>query len=132
MGRLWLGGQSLRLSLGLKGSTLLGGSVQTSDVVVTAVRRLDVLDSDVDSLHQDTVADGLGDLDTDGLGANVPHTTGSAVVKLVRHTLLDGSVGLDVNIVTELVGGQVGGQMVGAGLSEGTGELAAGAGAVTE
>ena len=44
------------------------------------------------------------------------------MVELVRHTLLDGSVGLNVNNVTNLVGLQVGAKRDGAMLSEVTRE----------
>ena len=44
------------------------------------------------------------------------------MVELVRHTLLDGSVGLNVNNVTNLVGLQVGGKRNGTMFSEVTRE----------
>ena len=54
------------------------------------------------------------------------------MVELVRHTLVDSTVGLDVNDVTDLVGLQVGGKLDGhTMLPEVTGEHVAGASADT-
>ena len=55
----------------------------------------------------------------------------SPVVVLVRHTAVDGTVGLDVNNVSNLVGLQVGGERDGTLLTEVAGEKVPGAGAET-
>jgi len=42
----------------------------------------------------------LVDDNTDGLSRNVEHSTGGSVVDLVRHTLLEGTITLDVDDVS--------------------------------
>ena len=53
------------------------------------------------------------------------------MVELVGHTTVDGTVGLDVNNVSDLVGLQVGGDRDGTLLTEVAGEKVPGAGAKT-
>lgn len=48
-----------------------------------------VLNSDVDSLAELLSTVDLGDLNTDGRLGDVEHNTGSSVVELIRHTLVD-------------------------------------------
>jgi hypothetical protein len=50
----------------------------------------------------------LVDLDADGALGNVPDLSSAAVVELVRHSLVDGAVDLDVDVFTDLEGSQVG------------------------
>jgi len=57
---------------------------------------------DVQLLAQDAAVDLLVDDDTDSSLVHVEHNTGSAVVVLERHTLVDGGIHLDINIVTSL------------------------------
>ena len=126
------------LSLQLNGLTLsLGFSLQSSvglDSVqefLTTSRVLDVLDSQVNSLLDVSVADDLVDDNTNGRLGNVVDNTSLTVVVLVWHTLLDGTVGLDVNDVTDLVDLQVGGQRKSTMLLEVTQEGVTSTGSVT-
>ena len=66
-----------------------------------------MFNSQVDSLFQVSVSNNLVDDNTNGSLGNVVDDTGLTVVVFVWHTLLDGTVGLDVNNVTNLVGLQV-------------------------
>jgi len=91
--------------------------------VLVALALLDVLDADVDALGDDAVADALVDDDADGARRNVPDATGAAMVELVRHALVDGAVGLDINKVADLVVHKVGRQMRQTILTEGSREL---------
>ena len=61
-------------------------------------------------------------LDADGALGDVPDATGAAVVELVRHPLVDGAVHLDVDVVADLVGAEVGGERDVALLAEGARE----------
>lgn len=65
-------------------------------------------------------------------GSHVPHNASAAVVVLVRHTLVHGTITLDVDVVTQLVGGQVTRQRNLAGLLVVLGEDVASASAVTK
>jgi hypothetical protein len=52
----------------------------------------------------------LIDLNADGALGDVPDASRAAVVELVRHALVDGAIHLDVDVVADLVGAQVGGE----------------------
>ena len=65
-----------------------------------------MLDSDMDSLGDDSVSDLLVDNDSDGSGVDVEDSTGAAVVVFIGHTLVDGSIDHDVDDISDLVGGQ--------------------------
>lgn len=48
--------------------------------------------------------------DADGALSDVPDPTGTTVVELMRHAFVNGTIHLDVNIISDLVGTKVGGQ----------------------
>uniref|UniRef100_T1DFJ0 Secreted protein n=1 Tax=Psorophora albipes TaxID=869069 RepID=T1DFJ0_9DIPT len=99
--------------------------------IVTAAGWVDVLDADVDALGQDVSADALVHDDTEGVLGDVVHATGLTVVGLVGHTLVHGTVTLDVDEVTGLVDLHVGRQRDGTVLPEGTGEHVPGTTTIT-
>ena len=86
--------------------------------VRAAVGVLHVLDADVDALLKDAAIDELVHTDTDGGLGNVEDDTGAAVVVLVGHTLVDGGISEDVNVVTDLDGHHVLGEVDGSLLPE--------------
>lgn len=61
----------------------------------------------------------LIDFNADGTLGDVPDLTGAAMVELVGHTLMDGAVNPDVDIIADVVGPQVGREMDSTLLSEG-------------
>ena len=111
---LGLDGVTLQVNLlsTLTGS-LLGGFVglNTGDDLLLALGRADVLDTDMDTLLEDASIDVLVHTNTNsGLG-NVENDTGTSVVVLVGHTLVDGRVGKDIDVVTNLHGHEVLGEV---------------------
>lgn len=64
----------------------------------------------------------LVDFDADGALSDIPDPTGTTMVELVRHALMNGAVHLDVDIISDLVGAKVGSQGDVPLLPEGTGE----------
>jgi len=70
-----------------------------------------VLDSEVDSLLDVSVLDLLVDDDTDCALGDVVDNARLSVVDLVWHALLNSSVGLDINDVSDFVLAQVGRQL---------------------
>ena len=65
-----------------------------------------MFDSDVNSFGDDSVSDLFVDDDSDGSGVDVEDSAGSAVVALVGHAFVDGSVDDYVNDITDFVGGE--------------------------
>ena len=92
----------------------------------------DMLDADVNALLDDPAVDILVDTDSDGGLGKVEDDSGAAVVVLVGHTLVDGGVGEDVDVVSDLDGHQVLGELDGAVLAELLGEHVPGTGAGSE
>jgi len=107
--------------LGLDGLVLL----HAVDEVLAALGVADVLDAKMEALLHLAVADDLVDLNTDGVLGNVENDTGAAVVVRIRHTLLDGGIGDDVDDVTTLVLDQVPSKVGHTMLAEGLGVLVA-------
>jgi len=73
----------------------------------TASGEAAMLDTHVEALRDDASADALVADDTDGVLGHVEHLASLAVVELVGHASLDGTVSNDVNEVTLLVGDKV-------------------------
>jgi len=69
-----------------------------------------VLNAEVDSLGQDVASDSLVHDDTDGVLGDVVNSASLTVVALVWHTLLDGTITLDVYDIASLVDVHVGSQ----------------------
>merc|ERR1739845_274219 len=95
---------SLKDGMGVVGLVLLPDLlvlVDSVDEAQSALGVLDVLDSEVDSLGQDIASHSLVD---------VVDSASLTVVDLVWHTLLDGTVALDVNDVASSVDVHVGGE----------------------
>lgn len=107
------------LSLQVKLDALLLGPalelvivVQTIKEILTTGRVRDVLNANVDLLRDDTSADTLVDDNSDGVLGHIVDATSLTVVKLVRHTLVERTVALDVDDVTALVHLKEGGQFL--------------------
>ena len=72
--------------------------------VVLALGVADVLCPHIDPLWSDVVVNPSVDKETDGSWADVPDNTSAAVVESVWHTLVDGTVDMNINDVTDAVG----------------------------
>ncbi len=127
---------ALGLGLGEGLASLLGGlggneGLLLLDELLAAGRGADVLGADADALAEDAVAVRLVDDDADTTGGDVPDDTSAAVVVLVGHTGADGGISDDVDVLTDLVGGQDGGDRGDTVTTELLGEEVTSAGLVT-
>ena len=129
-----------RLSLEslLLGFSLLDGSLvsfvvgDSSLQLLLTLGRSDVFDSNVHELLHDSAVDELVDSDTEGSLGDVEDNTGSSLVSLVGHTLVDGRVDDDIDVITDLVDVQVSGEGKSTSLSELLGEKISSSSSVTE
>jgi len=71
--------------------------------ILTTAGMTDVFCSNADLLLLDPVPDWLGDHHTQRSVGHVENAASATVVVLVRHTRMDGSIGLDVDDVTNLI-----------------------------
>ena len=85
-----------------------------------------MLDSNMDALGDDPLPDLLVDDDSDGSGVDIEDGAGAAVIVLVRHALVDGSIDDDVNDVSDLEAGQRVGDVDGSVLFESFSEFVSG------
>ncbi len=118
---------TLGLGLSLLGVVLAHSSLEG----LAALRSADMLNSDVNSLGDDSASVLLVDDDTDGVLGHIENTTGLTVVELVRHALVNGAVSDNIDEVTLLVSLHDLGKMDGAVLSEGLGEKVSGSSSVS-
>jgi len=103
----FLGGLSLTLQVHLftsLASSLLGSLVglDTLNNFLLTLGLTDVFNSDMDTLLKNTPVDKLVHTNTNGGLGHIENNTSTSVVVLVRHTLVDGRVGEDVNVVSNL------------------------------
>jgi hypothetical protein len=99
-----------RLSLQLNSLTLLSGLNLLSSVLLDPVKELlsalgvlDVLDTKVDTLLNVSVSNNLLNNNTNRRFGDVVDNTSLTVVELVGHTLLNSTIGLYVNDISDLV-----------------------------
>lgn len=113
---LWKLGCTLQINLNTSLTCLLFGSLVGNlpgQNFFLALGSPDVLNTDMDTLFQDTSIDKFVDTDSDSGFCNVEDNSSTSVVELVWHTLVDGWVGEDVDVVTNLYGHEVLGEVDG-------------------
>ena len=105
-GSTWLSYTSLKAGLlglvGLDESFLLFVGENSLSVILTAVGKSEVFNSDVDSLLHDGAVNSLLHLNTDGTWVDVENDTSSTMIVLAWHALVDRTVDIDVNSVTSV------------------------------
>lgn len=106
-------------TLGLGFSLLLIVFADSSLEGLSALGSADVLNSDVNSLGDNSASVLLVDDHSDSVLIDIEDATGLTVVELVGHALVDGTVSNDINEVTLSVNLHDLGQVDGAVLSEG-------------
>lgn len=110
-------------------TTLLGLLLQdivalnSLDESLVASALSNVLNSNVNSLAELLTTVDLGNFNTDSRLGDVEHNTGSAVVELIRHTLVNRRISNNINVVSLLEHRQISGHVWHTLSSEGLGEL---------
>jgi hypothetical protein len=94
---------------------VLSNSVQKG---YSASGESEMLDSDVNSLGDDSVSDLFVDDDSNGSGVDVEDGSSSTVIILVWHSLVNGAIDDNVDNITVLIGGECLGNMNGSMLFE--------------
>ena len=87
---------------------------------------LEVVNSNVNSLGDDSVSDLLIDDNTNGAGVDVEDATSFTMVVLVGHTLVDGTINHNIDDFTDLVSCEGSGDVDGTCLFESLSELVSG------
>merc|ERR1712203_1034865 len=111
---VWAPKGCLAILLQWGGFSLFGGLFQqfvvldTSEEIGSASTVLDVFISDGDTFADNASPYPLVDDDTKGMFRNVENTSSLAMIGLVGHTLLEGSVTLNIDDITDFVDLQVG------------------------
>ena len=62
-----------------------------------------MFNTDIDTLNNDSVTDLLVNFNTDSIRSDIPNLTSLTDILTVRHTTMDGTVALNINIVTNVV-----------------------------
>lgn len=106
---------TLGLSLSLQSVILADSSLEG----LSALALTNVLNSDVNSLGDDSASVLLVDNDSNSVLSDIEHTTGLTVVELVGHTLVNATVGYDIDEIALLVSLHDLGEVDGTVLSEG-------------
>ena len=91
---------SLCLSLSLLGIILSHSSLEG----FSALALSDVLDSDVDSLRNDSASVLFVDDQPNSMLSHIENSSCFSMVEFVGHTLVDGAVSNDINVISLLVG----------------------------
>jgi len=97
------------LSSSLCSPLLLSIGLDTVNELLSALGVFDVLNADVHTLLDVSVADELVEDDSEGGLGDVVDNTGLTVVDLVGHTLLNSTIGLDVDNIANMELCKVGG-----------------------
>jgi hypothetical protein len=98
----------VHLNSGLTGF-ILGGFIGnlTGQNLPLALGFANVLNADMNSLFKDASIDELVYTHTNGRFGHIEDNSSATVVVLVRHTLVDGGIGKDINVVTYFDGHHV-------------------------
>ncbi len=91
---------SLDFGLSLFGVILSDSSLEG----LSALGLSDVLNSDVDSLRNDFASVLLVDHETDGVLGHIEDSSGHTVIELMGHTLVDGTISDNIDVVSLSVG----------------------------
>jgi|TARA_B110000305_G_C19297827_1_gene567554 hypothetical protein len=91
------------LSLNLEG--IVG--LNSCDESKSALRFSEMVDSNVASLWDDSSVDELVKNDTAGMSGDVENSSGFTVIELVWHTLVDGTVSNNIDVISNLESGEV-------------------------
>jgi hypothetical protein len=118
---------ALNLGLSLLGVILAHSSLEG----LTALASADMLNSDVNSLGDDSASVLLVDDDTDCVLGHIENAASLTVVELVRHALVNGAVSDNIDEITLSVGLHDLGEVHGTVLSEGLGEEMSGSSSVS-
>merc|ERR1712180_423178 len=90
----------------------------TSQEIISAFGMLDMFNSEVDSLWDDSISKLLIDNNSNSSSGYIEDSSSFAVIVFVRHSFVNGSISLDINNITNLVGLQIGRQMFDPSFSE--------------
>merc|ERR1711928_99775 len=83
----------------------------TAQEIISALGMFDMLNPEVDSFWDDSVSELLVNDSSNSSSCHVEYSSSFAVVVFVWHSFVNGSISLDINNVTNLVGLQISRQM---------------------